>query len=264
MAAGGITTAAVLEELEGHLREEIRAQMAAGRSEQEAFEMAAARIGNPKSVRTEFDKIKSTRCLPVTIGISVWAALLALLALGLGGRLLVGKMGVLLMVHVLLVTAGFLAAFLVGTLGICYLWWQCSGSLSIERATALRRAVSMFVMLSAALLALGYALGMLWTGKYRGGYWLGSIREIGSLGTIGWMIGLAIARRLKGVEEHSLMLLCAGSNVIAAMGWFGAGILTVDPGLHRFVNYWPLEMFLLIHLLFIAASFGQRWKSVTT
>jgi hypothetical protein len=59
MAAGGIKTPAVLEELEGHLREEIKERLAGGDSEEEAFEVAVVRIGTPRSLRAEFNKVGS-------------------------------------------------------------------------------------------------------------------------------------------------------------------------------------------------------------
>ena len=52
MAAGGVKPAAVLDELEGHLREVIQERLAAGRSESEAVEIAIARVGSPGSLRT--------------------------------------------------------------------------------------------------------------------------------------------------------------------------------------------------------------------
>src|SRR5579862_3817700 len=46
MAAGGVKTPAVLDELESHLREDFQARLEVGDSEAEAFESAAARIGS--------------------------------------------------------------------------------------------------------------------------------------------------------------------------------------------------------------------------
>lgn len=56
MAAGGIKEAAVLDELESHLREEIERQMRAGASEERSFAIAAQKIGPANTLKTEFLK----------------------------------------------------------------------------------------------------------------------------------------------------------------------------------------------------------------
>ena len=54
MLATGIKTPAPLEELEGHLREEIDQQMKSGLGSDRAFEIAAAKIGPPAALENEF------------------------------------------------------------------------------------------------------------------------------------------------------------------------------------------------------------------
>lgn len=72
MFAAGIKTPVPLEELENHLREEIEKSLLSGMSEQNAFEIAARRIGQPKILDIEFKKSERTfikRTLPILIGI---------------------------------------------------------------------------------------------------------------------------------------------------------------------------------------------------
>ena len=52
----GVQSPATLRELEGHLREEIQAQVKSGNSQRNAFELAIAEIGQPKQLQTEFVK----------------------------------------------------------------------------------------------------------------------------------------------------------------------------------------------------------------
>jgi hypothetical protein len=262
MTVGGVKIPAVLDELEGHLREEVRVQMAGGVSEREAFEAAVAGIGNAKSVRAEFDKIKGAASLPLMISMSVWGMLAALIVFLVLRQMAKGRFGPLMGIHVFAVMMGFLGAFVVGSLGVCYLWRQLFGALSPDRGGLLRRAASVFIQISLAFTVVGYLLGMFYTSKYRGFYWSGSFKEIGALCTILWFVALVVIQQFKRVDEYSLMLLCAGSNVVVAMGWFGAGILVVDPRLTHFLNYWPLEIFVIAHLLFIAMSFGRGLRPV--
>src|SRR5262245_54995251 len=61
LAAGGIKASEVLDELESHLREDIEQQMRSGATEQEAFEAASSRMGRTDLLKSEFDKVGSTR-----------------------------------------------------------------------------------------------------------------------------------------------------------------------------------------------------------
>lgn len=58
LAAGGIRSDDVLDELEDHLREDIHCQTRAGATEEQAFETATSRVGPPKSLQTEFRKAR--------------------------------------------------------------------------------------------------------------------------------------------------------------------------------------------------------------
>jgi hypothetical protein len=57
MAAGGIKTPAVLDELEGHLREDVARQVRSGLAEERAFELAAQRMGKCDLLKAEFAKL---------------------------------------------------------------------------------------------------------------------------------------------------------------------------------------------------------------
>src|SRR4051794_5537849 len=56
LAAAGISSPAVLDELENHLRDDIASQLEAGANAQQAFDAAVGRIGNPTTLRSEFTK----------------------------------------------------------------------------------------------------------------------------------------------------------------------------------------------------------------
>jgi hypothetical protein len=60
MAAEGIKSSETLDELEGHLRDEMDQQTRSGSSAQEAFEAAVQVIGQPASLKVEFEKIAAT------------------------------------------------------------------------------------------------------------------------------------------------------------------------------------------------------------
>ena len=56
MAASGVESPELLDELENHLREEIERQEQLGSTWLEALEIAVRRMGSPESLRTEFHK----------------------------------------------------------------------------------------------------------------------------------------------------------------------------------------------------------------
>jgi hypothetical protein len=63
MLVAGIKTPVPLEELEGHLREDIEQQVKAGVSEQQAFEGSALQVGQAEVLKKEFIRAKGLRGL---------------------------------------------------------------------------------------------------------------------------------------------------------------------------------------------------------
>jgi hypothetical protein len=61
LAAGGITSSALLDELESHLRDEMERQLLVGATAQDAFAIAVQRIGRPNALKREFDKLRVGR-----------------------------------------------------------------------------------------------------------------------------------------------------------------------------------------------------------
>ena len=60
MLAAGIKSPVPLDELEIHLREEIERLLKLGLNEQKAFEISVQRVGQPKMLKREFNKIERT------------------------------------------------------------------------------------------------------------------------------------------------------------------------------------------------------------
>src|SRR2546430_16025544 len=57
MAARGIKSSEVLDELESHLRDDVEMQMRSGLDPQPAFDAAVQRIGQTKALTAEFKKV---------------------------------------------------------------------------------------------------------------------------------------------------------------------------------------------------------------
>lgn len=61
LAAGGIRSPEVLDELESHLREDVDGQLHAGSTPEPAFKTALERIGQARSLKSEFAKVAITK-----------------------------------------------------------------------------------------------------------------------------------------------------------------------------------------------------------
>src|SRR5208282_847396 len=99
MRAAGIASPERLDELESHLREDIRVLLSAGTPEAPAFRLAVSRLGSPASVKTEFNKIESAQIRTVKIGEALWIGAVIMLAAVLSKGLLAGRMNLLLYAH---------------------------------------------------------------------------------------------------------------------------------------------------------------------
>ena len=114
-------SAEILEELEGHLRDELGRLMQAGQTAEQAFAAAVAGLGGPDTIAAEFARVApSAPWLPVRL------AIVALIAWAgcLGGLMIAGLRGnleLLLAAHVGAITLGYTTTLVAGTLAACYL-----------------------------------------------------------------------------------------------------------------------------------------------
>jgi hypothetical protein len=264
MAAGGINTPAVLDELESHLREELRARLSAGDLEAQAFETAVAGIGSPQVVRSEFNKIIGPMCLPVKVGASIWIGAAALMVVWMVRRLFLGTLKPLLAAHIFDLTIGYLAVFLTGAFALYFVCLQWFGKMSPSLQQSLDRAVRGFSRISTGLVVAGLVLGIIWSKQNRGVYWGGNSREMGPLLVSVWLIAFWTIQHFGQRSVYARMLACVGGNVIVSLAWFGAQIVARDPGLSHYGSYWPLEVFVGVHVLVLAMGFSRRFEPVKT
>jgi hypothetical protein len=252
MLAAGLKTGRRLDELESHLREEISALKSAGASESVAFEQAAARLGSPRSVYTEFNKIRVGHIWPVKIGWALWLAATLLAAGWLMRRLLAGRLDLLLGAHALSITAGYVGAMLLGGFGILYVVWGRSGRLSPARRQSLNRAVHRFGPLAAGLVIAGLLLGMLWSRQNWGRYWGWDPKEIGGLCASAWLVALVVMQRYGRLRDRAVMLLGMGGSTVVSLAWFGSNLLDNHWRLRADGSEagWLLAVLLGIHLVF--------------
>lgn len=249
-ATGGHKSPAQLDELETHLRQDIRALMTAGKPEAEAFQLASSRLGDPACMGAEFKKIKSGHIWPVRISTVLWFALTVTMALTLSlskrrsnEAIVVG--------HVLFLTSGYIAALAAGFLGICHVCYRASRTLTPVRQESLRRGLIWFCHLAAGLVVVAVLLGMAWRRIYVGRYFAAAgpreLLQFGAWCVCAWFIGLPAMQRFELLQDRATMLMGIAGNIIVCLAWFGPYLMVIP--------HWPftLTVFLAIaiHVCFL-------------
>jgi hypothetical protein len=267
MVSSGIKTPELLDELENHLREEIRQLLSADLPEAEAFQLAVTRIGSSELLRTEFNKLKPASCRAVTIGSWSWAVVVTLLVVFLVKRSLDGKLGLLLLAHVFTISAGYGAGFLAGAFGIYSTFRNSFDALSPVRRQSLGHAVLRFSQLAAALALTGFVLGMIWSRQHLGPYLGSNPREIGGLCATLWLLASSVIQQFGRLGGRAQMRMAIGGNIVVLLAWFGAGLISDSHGAHPLATggLWPviLAALLGLHLLFLVpGGMAGRKQSV--
>lgn len=262
MLAAGIKTPSTLDELESHLREEIDRLRATGVSETEALSLAVSRLGQPATMQVEFKKLGRPALSAANVVTAVWAGLILLLILIFLPKLLDRKPNVLLLTHILTVTAGYLAAFVVGGCGMAWVCWQWRRGVAPARHEAINRTALRFTRLAAGFIVLAVALGMIWSGPNLGAYFIGDFKEIGGICAAAWFIGLWLAQRSPRITDRATMLLAICGSLIVSVAWFGAGPLAhaATTSGYGLASYWPLAVLTAIHLLFLTAALLRPFR----
>jgi hypothetical protein len=268
MLAAGIKSPMPLDELESHLREDFRTFLSAGKSENQAFELAVSRLGSPGPLRTEFNKLRNPAWWPVKIGYCLYAGAMILaavyIAISYKLKYEASKMGlitnpILLYAHVVSITAGYCAVFFAGFFGILYVCRRLFRELSPDRQQSLDRAALLFSELSVGFVIVGTVLGMLWCRLQTGKFLMGDVKEVGALCVDIWFVVLSVLHRRRRVGERATMLMCVGGNIIVSLAWFGAAIYNDGQRMHAgWARYLPLGLvvFVGIHLLFLVMGFA--------
>jgi len=250
MISGGVTHPDLLDELEGHLREEVGTLLSSGLSDVEAFKLAVSHLGNSSLMRTEFSKVKCRPWFPLIIVSCLGIGAVVFLAVMALHDLFAGRGALLLAAHVYTLTAGYFAGLLAGTLGICYICSHLFGNVSPARQHSASRAVFWFNCLSSGFVAGGVLLGMLWSRQNLGTYVALDPRQIATWCVLAWFIASLAVQRFCRIGLRFTMLMCLVGNIVILMGWFGANLFETLHG-YGIGSYWPLPPVLGLHLFFL-------------
>ena len=213
-------SAEVLEELEGHLRDEIHRLVQAGQPMEQAFESAVARLGSPPTLAAEFARVTPTKpWLPIRVAVIASIALAGWLVglLFTSGRLN-NELGLLLATHVTAVTLGYTMTLLIGALAVCYLMARPFGVPDPRQLQGLVRATLYLTVAALALTALGVALGGFWAQESWGRFWGWDPKETGAALVLLWDVVMLVilAKRFFGVGPSAASRSALAANIKAS------------------------------------------------
>lgn len=258
MSGSGFDSAAVLDELESHLREEVLCRTKAGIGEEQALLEALDRMGNADCLRKEFGKVDSGGRI-FTGTFLLWLGVTALVAVFRGQRFLDGHAGLLLTAHIFSIVTGYLAAFMAGGLAAAYISAQWVGGTSVTLKRQLAVGAVRFLDLATALVIVGFVLALFWTDRHYGRYWTKTIREIGGLTALAGLVVLSVVRRLGRLTKERQALLGLGASLVVGIAWYGMLLVEQNRPLG---SWWPMEVFAAVHAFFFFLSFARRRKSI--
>jgi hypothetical protein len=250
MTGAGMKSPAELDELKSHLREDIHSLVTTGMREGEAFDLASSRLGAPASVWKEFQKIKGNSSKLVRIGTAVWILGTIVPAVFFFHGLMDGQIGILLFSHVMMIVAGYLAAFVVGTFGAVQIGSMAWGRTSAKGDLGLSKAIFRFTKIGTVTVALGFVLGSFWSRENLGSYFRADPREIG--GIVVWLcLGALWKVQISGHSQHRRMIfLSVGTSLATSLAWFGAPLIEANQKSHLygFPYFWPLILCVMLHV----------------
>jgi hypothetical protein len=220
-------------ELESHLREEIAALVAAGRSEQEAFCESVARLGDPAKIGGEFAKNESRF---VWDGVALQGNSVAVILAGLAAILLGFAVGMkrgdgLLGVHVGTISFAYLVPFLLAVVGT-YAIFRVAIFKSDQTQFRDRFAPQCRFLLGVVALvsASGIILGGVWAERHWGRFWGWDPKEIGGLSVV--VAALVLYLLLTRLKPSSVQLGQASliMSLVTFVAWFGPAVYMESVG----------------------------------
>jgi hypothetical protein len=262
----------VLDELEGHLRDDVEQRIRAGAPPEQAWEQARAQLGDPHLLAAEFAKVGGRAWLPARIAVIAVVALGLCVAAWMIARSSQGRIGSLLAVHVAAVTVGYTTVFVVGGLSVWALLARAAGWWDGRRARVFRSAVLKLGAASMSLTAIGVVLGAFWARDHMGRYWGWDAKEIGGLAVLaasGLSVMVALAgRRRSHRSERADGVLLAGiaGNIVVSLSWFGPPLISQAHGVAA--AYGPYLLgFVAVQVIMLGAilvaAITRREKAMT-
>jgi len=156
--------------------------------------------------------------------------------------------------HVVVITLGYSATFLAGTIAIVYLFLRAFGNVSKSNAAALRGMVYGVICFATLASFVGTVLGGIWADQSWGRFWGWDPKENGALLIVIWNAIILHARWGGMIRERGLMVMAVFGNIVTSWSWFGTNMLGI--GLHSYgftdAAFFWLSAFMISQVLVMA------------
>lgn len=258
----------VIDELSSHLHDEIVALTRDGATEEDAFRLAQARIGNPESLQREFQKTSRAQRRPVTIISAVWFIAIAGFACFVLRRMRAAEgSDPLLALHVFALSIGYITVVFAGSFGIGYTMLRLLNRATPARSEALLHGLRRFNLLAAAFVLIGLVSGLIWKAKYLSAgsgaspypevvaiQIVFNFREYGTYAVAFWL-AITIALQFRQPAGRALVPMSIFGNILVGLAWFGLLILWDDLRQYSaFRAVWLVNVIICFHLVLLFLS----------
>jgi hypothetical protein len=206
-----------LDELEGHLREELDRALAPALDL--AWSGAVAKLGEPTVLAAEFAKVAPRPGWWPAPVVGFLAVVFTLLVVGTV-PFMMRRGDTLLSVHVMFVTLGYGTTFLIGLLGVCFALVRPFADWHAGRARSLRRVAAPLALFAGACTLFGVILGMRWASQAWNAAWTWDSKEVGGLAVVIGNGALAVFLLLPRVPDSARMALALLNSLLVTLAWF--------------------------------------------
>ncbi len=162
--------------------------------------------------------------------------------------------------HVVVITLGYSATFLAGTIAIFFLIRRLFGAIPRETTNALRGMVYGVLCFATLASFVGTVLGGIWADQSWGRFWGWDPKENGALLIVIWNAIILHARWGGMVKERGMMVMAVFGNIVTSWSWFGTNMLGI--GLHSYgftdAAFVWLTGFIVSQLVIMALGFIPR------
>lgn len=254
---------AMLDEMEDHLREKVRALCATGVELDAAWKKAVGEFGAESEIAREYDKVKPGVWLPIKIAIGFLAVAAMIAAAFVFSRLRDKDHALVLGSHVFTITMGYLTVFAMGAVGGCFVLRRCVGEMPVLQSAQVVEHMRGLCLAAVVLTGLGLLLASVWSKLAWQRSWTGDPKEIGGQCVFWWLLlVLVLTEPSRRVSARTLMMLTIFGNIIVSFAWLGAHLWSA----HSYNPFLKAQLLALIcvHAILLAIGFAPtgwlRWN----
>lgn len=168
--------------------------------------------------------------------------------------------------HVVIITLGYSATFLAGSIAIFYIVRRMFGNIPEPTAASLRGMVYGVICFATLASFVGTVLGGIWADQSWGRFWGWDPKENGAVLIVIWNAIILHARWGGMVKERGIMVMAVFGNIVTSWSWFGTNMLGI--GLHSYgfteAAFFWLSAFIVSQLVIMGLGLIPRKRTRIT